>query len=357
VQGTPRDLLTSQLAWDEADGWVVILDTDGLDDRRWAGVPFVTVDAYVPELGGYAVLPDNEGGVKAAVEHLAGHGHTRIGFVGYLEQNDIQQRFAGYQAGLAAQGIAFDPHLVFAASDNIESGGRAAAQQFLDGGAPCTALVAATDLNAVGLVEIVQAAGMRIPEDLAVTGFDNIPSAQLLSPPLATVAQRFETLGSTAAGLLLDLIAGRDVAKGITRTATTLLPRRSCGCSSAFAERFPFTPAEQAAGSWQEALATNLVRLLYYPAQVEESNAREQLGAAATLARGLAGALAGSVPAAQQLERAWRVLGAHTSDLELLHTLVQRLKQAADQQLAELQASPAARRNLDAFLDLATVEM
>ncbi|HEU5088577.1 MAG TPA: substrate-binding domain-containing protein, partial [Roseiflexaceae bacterium] len=309
VQGTPRTLLASQLAWDEVDGWVVILDTDGLDDRKWAGVPFVTVDAYVPELGGYAVLPDNEGGIKAAVDHLAGHGHTRIGFVGYLEQNDIQQRFAGYQAGLAEHGIAFDPSLVFAAGNNVEAGGRSAAQLFLDAGAPCTALVAATDLNVVGLMEVVQAAGIRIPEDLAVTGFDNIPSAQLLSPPLATVAQRFETLGSTAAYLLLDLIAGQAVAKGITRTATTLLPRRSCGCSSAYAGRFPLTDGEQAADGWQEALAANLVHLLYYPEQVEESNTREQRAAGATLARGLAGALAGSAPVAQELEQAWRVLG------------------------------------------------
>ena len=112
------------------------------------------------------MLPDNQGGVALAVRHLLAHGHKQIGFIGYLAQSDIRQRYAGYEAALAEGGIELNPDFVFAATDNVESGGSAAAQRFLDAGRPCTALVVATDLNAIGVMETLAKAssGSRQPE-------------------------------------------------------------------------------------------------------------------------------------------------------------------------------------------------
>ena len=81
-----------------------------------------------------SAMPDNAGGVRAAVDHLVrDHGHTRIGFVGSLEQTDMTERFIAYECALRAHGIEPDPDHFFAASNNAEAGGRAAAQQLIAG--------------------------------------------------------------------------------------------------------------------------------------------------------------------------------------------------------------------------------
>ena len=161
--GSLQELHACQLAASTVDGWIAVLPTEDIKDLAWGDIPLVTVDIYIPELGRPAVLPDNHGGMAMAVRHLLDHGHEQVGFVGYLAQSDIQQRYAGYQAALAERGIPLTPQLVFAATDNVESGGRAAGQRFLEAGGPCTALVVATDLNTIGVMETLQTAGYRIP--------------------------------------------------------------------------------------------------------------------------------------------------------------------------------------------------
>jgi DNA-binding LacI/PurR family transcriptional regulator len=100
IQGSLPDLYARQLALRVVDGWIDVLPTEEIKGLAGRAIPLVTVDAYIPELRCPAILPDNHGGMAMAVHHLIDHGHTRIGFVGYLDQSDIQQRYHGYQAAV-----------------------------------------------------------------------------------------------------------------------------------------------------------------------------------------------------------------------------------------------------------------
>ena len=98
IQGSPQEVFPSRLAGDKVDGWIVINNAEGLDRIVSSGIPLVTIGALAPGLDCPAVFPDNHGGMHAAVSHLIDHGHQRIAFVGNLANNDIQQRYGGYQA-------------------------------------------------------------------------------------------------------------------------------------------------------------------------------------------------------------------------------------------------------------------
>ena len=358
-QGSVRALHSAQLAAGEVDGWVLVLPPEDVKDLAWGDTPLVTVDAWIPELGRPAVLPDNHGGIAAAVHHLVDHGHQRVGFVGYLDQSDIQQRYAGYQAALAERGMGLDPQIVFHATDNVEAGGRAAAQLFVEAGGPCSALVVATDLNAVGLMETLQAAGYRIPADVAIIGFDNIATAQYTSPPLATVGQQFEALGRAAAQLLLDQIAGRDVPAEIARTPTTLIPRRSCGCSGSELLAPLVEAGDYTAPDWRAGLERDLVRLAHYPEPAEPGAAKPSgWPGSAIVVQALDAALADRPgPADGGLERAWRELDALTSELSTLRAIWKALERAGAQRLAAQPDDTAAQRRLTGFLDQAAIEI
>jgi hypothetical protein len=111
-------------------------------------------------------LPDNQGGTFSAVEHLIGHGDTRIGFVGNLAQQDVRDRFAAYLRALETHSLTADPTLLFAAPDNAETGGVRAARDLLSCPHRPTALMVATDRNAIGLMRALTDADLDIPETL-----------------------------------------------------------------------------------------------------------------------------------------------------------------------------------------------
>src|SRR5690606_13261866 len=105
-----------------------------------------------------------------AVRHLIEHGHRKIAFAGTLSQLDMRERYEGYQAALSEAGIEPDPELFFPMSCALELEGRATGRQIVALGVPFTALVACTDLNAMGIVREIRAAGYRAPEDAAGGG-------------------------------------------------------------------------------------------------------------------------------------------------------------------------------------------
>jgi DNA-binding LacI/PurR family transcriptional regulator/anti-anti-sigma regulatory factor len=359
LQGSLQSLHASQLALSNVDGLIAVLPTEEVKRLPRSEKPLVTIDASFPELGCPAVFPDNYGGTAAATRHLLDHGHARVGFVGYLAQSDIKQRLAGYQAALAERGVPFAPKLVFAASDNIERGGYAAGQRFLEVGAPCTALVVATDLNAVGLMEALQAGGRRIPADVAIIGFDNIATAQYTSPPLATVSQQFDALGRAAAQLLLEQIAGREVAAGVTHTPTTFIPRASCGCSSVQVALPLASVADYATPEWQDTLAQEMVRIARYPQPIDPKAAESDIWTSKTaLIQGLYAVLEGlPAPSDAELERAWQDVSALTSDVVNLRAIWKLLERAGTQRNAALQVDADRQGRLTTFLDQAALEM
>ena len=141
---------------------------------------------------------------------------------------------------------------------------------------PCTAVVAGTDLNAVGVMEVLQAAGLRVPADVAVVGFDDMTLAHLADPPLTTLRTRFDEFGRRAANLLLDEISGIAVPRIAHRVPIALIRRRSCGCDTAD-NLAPPPSAEALAGN--DALAAHLVRMAL-PRAFESAQVHERSGQA-----------------------------------------------------------------------------
>ncbi|MBU2668058.1 GGDEF domain-containing protein [Actinoplanes bogorensis] len=227
------------LAWDHAAGFVVIVNAASakyLRELQATGRPVVVVSHEFADVDCPTVFPDNRVGVRAAVEHLIGHGHRRIAFAGFLGALDQLERYDTYQRTLRDHGIEPDPDLVFEAADNQEAGGAGAARAMLAAGLPSTAVVAGTDLNAIGILRVLTGAGCRLPGDQAVIGFDDLSDASFTDPPLTTVRQPLFQVGVTAARVLLAAIDGTGGSPERHEVATELVVRESCGCPPALDE-------------------------------------------------------------------------------------------------------------------------
>ena len=172
---------------------------------------------------------DNQAGAYQAVSHLIGHGHQRIGFVSNapLSYAGAQHRFAGYRQALGEHDLPIDDSLVKIASFMPEAG-QAAACELLELPDPPTAIFGASDVVALGVMSGVRAAGKRVPEDIAVVGFDDIVLAAHACPPLTTVRVPAYGLGWTAAEVLITMIEGDEDVSSVT-LETELVIRRSCG--------------------------------------------------------------------------------------------------------------------------------
>lgn len=223
-----------RVGWDRVGGFIAMpngVDRGYIEALRAAGKPVVTIAQG--DLGPLCqnVVTDNASGVKQAVEHLLGHGHSRIAFVGWLEQFDIRERYAAYCSTLLEHGVHPDPHLLYEAEGNYEDDAVGAAQRMLADGLPSTAVLAATDLNATAVMRVLTEGGCALPHDQAVVGFDDIPGSALLSPSLSSVSQHPDRMGALATELLLRQMAGETVATGSYVVPTSFVARRSCGCS------------------------------------------------------------------------------------------------------------------------------
>ncbi|WP_430867239.1 EAL domain-containing protein [Demequina aurantiaca] len=241
VAGAPRDevgapgVFATRAAWARVDGVVAITSAVGanyLQRLRDAGKPVALIsNAQMPGFEAPIARPDNRAGTIAAVEHLIGHGHTRIGFVGNLAQPDIRDRFDAYEQTLAAHGLKGDRPLLYSASQNAETGGAYAARAVLSAAHRPTALMVATDRNAIGLMQALAAAGLEVPRDIAIVAFDNIGAGTFSAPALSSVDQRFDEVGALAGRLVLAQMRGEDVPHVAYRTdPAALIVRESCGC-------------------------------------------------------------------------------------------------------------------------------
>lgn len=209
IQGTPDEVAAKRLAWEQVDGWLIAVNTTGTQQLEQSQKPIVTLGGREADQLYTAVVSDNYGGMRAAVQHLIEHGHQQIAFIGNLTQYDMQVRYDAYRATLSDHGIVPDPDLFFATANYHEISGRDAAQRLLHAGRPCTAVIVDNDDNAIGVLQGLQAAGCRVPEDVAVVSFDDVDAAQFAMPPLTTVRQRPNALGAKAAEILLAQIAGQ----------------------------------------------------------------------------------------------------------------------------------------------------
>jgi diguanylate cyclase (GGDEF)-like protein len=220
-------------AWQDVSGFVVILNAVGsgyLDALSRAGKPVVKIGQASPGVVCPVVVPDNRSGARAAVEHLIGHGHRRIAFVGWIAQEDPAERYQVYRDTLVAHGIEPDPRLFFDTGNNFPTGGARAARAMLAAGMPSTAVFSATDFNAIGLMEALSQADRRLPEDQAVASFDGVAAGAHVSPGLTTSEARFDNVGEVAFDLLLRALRGDAVAPERYYVPSSFIVRESCGC-------------------------------------------------------------------------------------------------------------------------------
>jgi LacI family transcriptional regulator len=173
-----------------------------------AGVPLVSVGSS--ELPGFPVVDvDNRQGGYDATRHLLDHGHRRIAtIVGPREWPSAAARLEGYRRALAEARVAEDPAFVEQASSWGLDSGLAAVKRLLERGTAFTAVFAQSDLIALGAMRQLREAGLRVPDDVSVVGYDDLPVADYVEPALTTVHQPMREVGALAAALVLDQLAG-----------------------------------------------------------------------------------------------------------------------------------------------------
>ena len=197
-----------------------------------AGLSVVLVDRRVSELQTTEVAVDNETGAWEAVKHLINLGHRRIGIVNGLSGiRTSEERFSGYKRALAEQGIPFDPGLVKYGDFRMDKG-RQVAQEFLNMIDRPTAMFVANEPMTTGALLALGENKTKIPEEMAILGFDDPVWAPLLNPPLTTVRQPSYSIGTIAAQVLLQKIRkvgrGRSLHEEIV-LKPKLMVRESCG--------------------------------------------------------------------------------------------------------------------------------
>ncbi len=210
---TQESAYVTMLSRGMADGLLLILPRHPeayLQVLRQRHYPHVLIDHQGIDNRGPAVGATNQQGAFDAANYLIDLGHRRIGFItGDMDLGCARDRLAGYHAALKQFGIPEDPSLV-REGDFFQTRGYTAANELLDLPEPPTAIFSSNDVMAFGVMEAVRDHHLRIPEDISIVGFDDVPQATQVHPPLTTVRQPLEQMGRAAVRLLLELIQEPD---------------------------------------------------------------------------------------------------------------------------------------------------
>jgi LacI family transcriptional regulator len=221
----------ANLAEGVVDGLLLVLPRNPADfvgtltSRQF---PFVLIDHQGTGKKCPAVGATNWQGAYHATEYLIGLGHRRIGFItGSMDLGAAMDRLEGYKSALRTHHIQYEPVLVYE-GDFYQPEGYNGALKLLDSPAPPTAIFASNDVMAMGAMDAARSRGLRIPEDISIIGFDDIPQAEFVRPALTTVRQPLEQMGRVAAQMLLDIL--KEPAKECNRIElpTKLVLRSSC---------------------------------------------------------------------------------------------------------------------------------
>ncbi len=185
------------------------LDSEIIKQLESANIPAMLMDSYVKNPKVACISSDNINSVAAVVEHLVQLGHKKIGFLGGDKASVVtRERFSGYLVGLIEADLEYNGNYV-RYGNYTESCGLEAADYFA--GTDVTAVVCASDLIAIGLINGLKKYNLRVPEDISVSGFDNLDIARYFAPALTTVKQDFIALGENAFTLLRQAIKGNKV--------------------------------------------------------------------------------------------------------------------------------------------------
>ncbi len=193
-----------------------------------SAVPRCALGVELP--GVPSIVIDNQAGVDQAMRHLVEHhGCKQVAFIrGPNKNTEAESRFCAYREALEREAIAYDERLTFQ-GDFLSASGVAAIAHFREHGLMPQAIIAANDVMALGAQQALVAAGVRIPEQIRVIGFDDIALARSGNPPLTTVRQPLSELAVASVRTVMDQLGGREVPL-VQMLQTHLVVRDSCGC-------------------------------------------------------------------------------------------------------------------------------
>ncbi|WP_271078451.1 LacI family DNA-binding transcriptional regulator [Aurantiacibacter sp. MUD61] len=217
-----------------ADGLILLgygdftLYKQRLDQLEQQGTHFARWGSVSSDLNGTTVGSDNFGAGQMAGEHLLSKGRRKIAFLGHADEHypEFESRYQGLYAALVKEGIEPDADLQFDAI-TTEEAGYTAAKDLLASGKEFDAIFAASDLIAIGAMRALAEAGRKVPDDVSVIGFDDIPSASLTNPPLTTIMQDIKGAGERLIATLLADVEGKE--KPDNRLPARLIKRGSTG--------------------------------------------------------------------------------------------------------------------------------
>ncbi|MEZ5544793.1 MAG: LacI family DNA-binding transcriptional regulator [Lysobacteraceae bacterium] len=203
-----------------------------LEKLEAQGTNFVRWGAVVEGAPGVSVGCDNVQGGQALTEHLLACGRKRIAFIGDVTEHcpEFRDRFEGYCRALRNAGLKPDPALQADATDSTEETGEAAMAALLKRGVKFDAVFAASDLLAIGAMHALGRAGIVVPDQIAIAGFDDIPMARFTTPALTTVQQDTRRAGEILVERLLQRIRGESAASEMLPAKVII--RHSCGAST-----------------------------------------------------------------------------------------------------------------------------
>lgn len=182
-------------------------------------LPMVNVCEVLADINCPVVTLDNREAARAMTNHLISLGHKRIALIKGPQSSPLTcERLAGYHDALTEAGLEFDQELLYPGDFSLQSGHDAASHILANPNRP-TAVFCENDETAIGAIQGFKQAGLEIPKDISVAGFDDIAFAAFSDPPLTTIAQPAEEFGQTAVSLLIDLLDGK-----ISKAAKVILP-------------------------------------------------------------------------------------------------------------------------------------
>ncbi|MFY8080864.1 MAG: LacI family DNA-binding transcriptional regulator [Limnohabitans sp.] len=230
------DLLLSRVEADHLDDMAALYDSgraraimvigqwghhDQLNELAKRNVPMVVWGAQMPRQLYCSVGSDNFSGGKLATEHLLKIGRRRIAFMGNVELPEAEQRYNGYLQAHLEAGVSVDPKLYLPSPFTPEEA-QGVMRQFLTSGISMDAVVAASDLIAINAMGVLMGAGVSIPQDVSVVGYDDVDMASHSFPPLTTIRQPLDLAGKAMMDCLQDILDGKPVESKVLPTSLVL---------------------------------------------------------------------------------------------------------------------------------------
>lgn len=203
-------------------------DADPINRILRAGIGVVLVDRVLDHIDAPSISADNFGGALSATKYLLDLGHISIGIIaGKLDASTGEERLAGFRAAMDNKGLRVDESMVLR-GDFTEEGGHLSALQLFSRPTPPTALISCNNLMTIGALFALRSLGRRVPSDLSLVSFDDLPLFSLLDHPLTVVSQPAYEMGRVACRLLIDQLEGLDPTERNVRLNTELIVRDSC---------------------------------------------------------------------------------------------------------------------------------